>query len=85
VQNEFRSDNRQEGIAMSCAVMANRTSRFWMASRGKTLSGRRVLLRRCGSKSQDPQFSGRAGSGGAVDERNIPHTDLSPAVVGSSR
>jgi len=32
-----------------------------------------------------PQFSGRAGSGGAVDERNIPHTDLSPAVVGSSR
>ena len=34
----FGSNNRHEGIVLNCAAMANRMSRFWMASRGTTLS-----------------------------------------------
>ena len=34
----FGSNNRQEGIVLNCAAMANRMSHFWMAARGTTLS-----------------------------------------------
>jgi len=57
-RTSFGSDNRQKAIALSCAAMANHTLRFWMASHNKTLSGRRVLLQRCGPKSQSLDSAG---------------------------
>src|ERR1700758_782426 len=70
LEASFGSNNRYEGIVLNYAAMANRMSRFWMASRGTTLS-RGAFSYGAVGQNRSPSLGGRAGSGCAGEEGDL--------------
>ena len=85
MQNEFRIRQSSKGYRVELCRDGQPYVTFLDGLSQKNAEREARSLTALWAKIAVPRFSGHTGSGGALDESNIPHTDLSPAAVGSLR
>jgi len=85
VQNEFRIRQSSKGYRVELYRDGQPYVTFLDGLSQQNAEREARSLTALWAKIAAPRCSGHTGSGGAVDGSNIPHTDLSPAAVGSLR
>jgi len=81
VQNEFRIRQSSKGYRVELCRDGQPYVTFLDGLSEQNAEREARSLTALWAKIAVPRFTGHTGSGGAVDGRNIPHTELSPAVV----